>query len=249
MKRNFVGILKNKKYLLFILLMFLNLIIGGVLLKNSFAQNSQKFSNQKPIDVKVKEQNGSPLRIIIQNVDNSNAEFQIVNYTIQNISDKKIRAITFASDKITTVHYSAKFFESGTSLPSDLYIERENIRGHKEIIFSIDYVVFEDNTTWGDDVEKTSEGINGFQIGQKKAFDELTELFSNQNSSQIVDLLQQPTTEITPTTIDSIQTDKWQRGFRTGYKSVFSQLKFAYEKGGIESANLKLLEIKKLLTY
>lgn len=82
----------NKKYFIALsIVMLLNLILGGFLIHNVLAQQTELvIKDQPPVKVEVESQKDSPLLITILNVDNSDDIFQIANYTIQNVSDKPI---------------------------------------------------------------------------------------------------------------------------------------------------------------
>lgn len=217
--------LSKKSYLVaFVCVMIVNVFLGIFLVKNVLAQTSDnKFKNQPPVIAKVVEQKDCPLLVTIMNVDNSNNLFQRVDFTVQNVSGKNIRAYTVLSKRITTTIPTTKLFQVGESKIDALFVERESVKS-PEVFFSIDYVEFEDGSFWGEDTQKESERIEGERAGRKKALEELNKLVKDNDFAKLKSLLEQNITKIYVPMPDSSQPDKWQKGFQSGYKVVISVL-------------------------
>lgn len=246
--------LKNKKYLLlFILVMVLNAVLTVTLLRVSFGQNKEDFSSQQPIKAEVMEQKGSPLRIVIVNVDNSALSHQEIICSLQNIGNKPIRAYTLlgggkGDGKIITRFFATKLFQAGESEINSVPLERRSIKEGETILLSIDYIEFEDGSSWGVDSRGKSKALAGQREGTKAAIKQLKDLIKNQNANganSVTNFLKQDLQEITVAAPDANQSDEWKRGFQLGYKSVISILQ-GIEGQKIEKLTKKLDEMEKI---
>lgn len=247
--------LENRKYLfLFIFIMALNVSLTVVLINVSFGQSQKAdFSSQPPIKVKIAEQKDCPLQITLVNVDNFALTHQTVNFNIQNIANKNVRAITILGDsensgKIVTTSFATKLFQINEMISSDIPIEREMIKENNLLILSIDYVEFEDGSFWGKDSQRKSKEIAGEREGRRAAVRHLKDLIKNQNAdggNGIKTFLKQDIKEISVDVPDTNQPDEWKRGFRGGYKTVISILQRIREQE-IENLTKKLDEMEEL---
>lgn len=212
------------------------------------AQNfDEKLKN--PIDVKVSEQNANPLLVTITNTDNSDSLFQVVNYAVQNTADKAVLAYTVivktkSSGKISTINFNGKLFQPNSFYNEDFGIEWRNLQPADEAVFSIDYVLFEDGSSWGADTEKESERILGSLAGRRIASENMDVLLDNQKTDSAIKIIKGETANDSAQNTDSKQSDRWKAGFQQGYNSVLWQLKSAYEKGGMKAIAVKIEEIK-----
>lgn len=240
---------KTQRYFLaFLAITALNIVLAVFLLRISLGQTAEKqFKDQPPLKVEIATQEGSPLLITLVNVDNSEQEFQTINYAIQNISAKKITAyVILRSDKTGAGSATTLFlnkFEPGRIIKDSLIEERPNIKSESKIL-SVDYVEFSDGTSWGKDFQKQSEHIAGQIDGQRYAIEYIKQLLINQNNNAVSNLLNQQLTEINPLSIDNKKTEKWRRGFLNGYRTILAKLQFVYEKQGINSIPPKLSELE-----
>lgn len=202
----------------------------------------------EPLVVEIKEQTGSPVIITAVSIDISTASYQTVNFVIQNISDKNIKATVLlhgdkaegATGSATSIYLS---FTVGQMMREMVREEGVNTESSSKMFLSIDYVEFEDGSFWGDDSKKMSEHLSGFKEGQKNAAGQIKDLLNDQKA--LSNFLGQETTEIKPPDASVQESDKWRRGYSTGYKSTFRALQSAYEKQGIEALSAKLKEIEK----
>ncbi|HEX8197896.1 MAG TPA: hypothetical protein VF571_17020 [Pyrinomonadaceae bacterium] len=243
---------KNRTYLTaFVFVTVLNVMLAVYLLQISFAQiNENRFKEQPPLKVEVVTQEDSPVRLTVINVDNSQQSFQAVNFSIQNISPKKIRAyVILHNDKSGAGKTSISFLERFTpgQITQDTFSEeRVNIKKDGKLFLSLDYVEFDDGSVWGKDTQKQSEYIAGQNEGQKAAVNKFN-LLIHQNKDAVIEFLRQPETEMDSLVTNNEKTDKWHRGFKNGYRTVLTRLQMAYEKQGQEGVFLKLREIEKII--
>lgn len=247
--------LKSKKYfLLFILVMLINTLLTVSLLRVSFSQTKKDdFSSQRAVKAAVMEQKDSPLRITIVNVDNSPLSYQVIISSLQNVSNKPIRAYTLLGDgskssgKVITSSFTTELLQAGQSVINSFDLERQSIKEGETVLLSIDYVEFEDGSSWGNDNQRKSKALAGEREGRKVAIKQLKDLLKNQNLSSASDItnLLKDLEEITVYVPDVNQSDEWKRGFRLGYKSVVSILQ-GIEGKKIEKLTQKLDEMEKI---
>jgi hypothetical protein len=246
---------KSKKYLIaFVFVMLLNIGLGAFLLNKVLAQKTvNRIKSQPPIEVEVLKQNDSPLQLTIINIDNSNQDYQAINYLAQNNSNKSIRAyVVLSKDKTDTVgaavtrRFFTKLFKANTFDSSWFNENRGSNKLESKLYLLIDYVEFEDGSSWGNDVAKQSEFIAGSRAGWKEAVKQSRELLKSQKTVDLINFLRQEITETNLPFIDPSQTDKWQRGYRSGYQTVISTLRERYEQQGLDSLSTKLEEMEKL---
>jgi hypothetical protein len=243
----------KKTYLLgFVFVMLLNICLTVFLLQNVWGQTSNgNLKNQSPVKVKILEQKDCPLQITVINVDNSALSAQNIVYSLQNISNKPIRAYTLLGDgkndgKVVTNSFVTRLFQPDGYEYDNFFVESE-IAKEGTIFLSIDYVEFEDGSFWGKDREKKSKEIAGEFEGRKAAVKHLKDLIKNQNANGengIKAFLQQDIKEINVDVPNTNQPDEWKRGFRGGYKAVISVLQRIREQE-IENLAKKLDEMEK----
>jgi hypothetical protein len=135
-------------------------------------------------------------------------------------------------------------FVPGQIVQTDFAEAGVNVRGNGKLFLSVDYIEFEDGSSWGNDTQKQSEHIAGDSAGEKNAVKEIRQLLLGQNINAVSELLKKEVSEINPPDIDNKKTEKWRRGFISGYRSILIKLQFAYEKQGMEGISLRLKELE-----
>jgi len=246
-----LNIQKGKKYLVaFIFVMLLNLGLGAFLLHRTLAQTSKSdYRNQPPLVAEASSQKNSPLLITIINVDNSPSSYQTVNYTVQNISGQPIRGYVILGSgkdtgKIVTNFFPVKSFQVDSINQDELNLERSNIQPSDILSLSIDYVEFEDGSSWGIDSQGQSEHIAGGRAGVESATEQLKSLVDKRETASLNALLERDLVDIDVPLPNSVQSEKWRKGFEKGYKGVVYFLK-GQSESGIEKISEKLDEIKR----
>ena len=251
MKIRSLSIQKNRRYLLaFIFVMLMNLSLSIILLRVSFGQTKvADFSNQPDVKVKLLEQKDCPLQITFINVDNSSLSNQTINYSLQNLSNKSIRAYTLIGNakndgKIITVSFTTELFEPNKYEFNNLFLERETIKKNSSATLSVDYIEFEDGSSWGADSQGQSKEIAGEREGRKAAIKELKESIKRQNSTDVLmNLLKQDIKKINVSVPNTKESDQWKKGYRLGYKAVISVLQ---DLDKSEDANLHLKKLDEM---
>lgn len=237
---------KSRTYLMaFVVVTVLNVALAVYLLQISFAQtNENRFKDQPPVKVELTTQSDSPLRITVINVDNSETSSQTVNFTIQNISNKLIKGyVILGSGKIVTHFFPVKSFQPRAFNRDELSLERENIKTDEPFLLSIDYVEFDDGSSWGEDKQRQSDNIAGGRAGVKAATEQLKKIINQREITTLTAFFEIQLADVDVPLPESVQSEKWQSGFRNGYKSIVGFLKGQREKG-VEELSKKLDEIR-----
>lgn len=254
MKRKLLNILKVKRYLiLFLFVMVLNIGATVLLIRNSFGQSAaEKKPDQPPIAAEVIVQDNNPLRISVISIDNSNPDYQLVNYLVENVARNPVRAyVVLGSNKTDEVgtaitrRFATKLFQPGGVENGVINIERKDIKRESKMYLSTDYVEFEDGRSWGSDIAGQSEYVAGSRAGWKDAVKQSDDLLKTQQSSNLIDLLKSETKEITPPEVTPGKSEKWQKGYLSAYRTVISTLREQYEIGGLKAVTEKLNEMTK----
>lgn len=243
----------KKIYLLgigFVMLINIGLVI--FMIQTIFAQTSdERFKDQPPIVAEVAKQSDSPLLITIINIDNSNTDSQLVNYSVQNVNNKSVRAFTVScisksTGKIITRYLTFKLFQPREVDNGQIAIERFNIKSDETLSFSIDYIEFEDGSSWGNNIYKQSEKIAGERAGRQEVISKIKGLISSNNSDGLSTFFEQDLSTIDISKTISDKTDLWRSGFQFGYKSTIFSLQ-RFERQNIKELSAKLNEMEKLL--
>ncbi len=185
------------------------------------------------IHLEVAEQSGSPVQITAIGVrDNPNFEdVQIVEFTIQNISQKKIIAFCPAlwtasyTDKCSTIYHQFDFVP-GKVIQTSLQLNK-NLRSSDKLTLSIDYILFSNLSGWGPDSQKQSEFEAGYYAGEKHAIDQTKQFIKDRNKVDLFVLLRLAQTgEIDeyPLIMTKGRSQKWGEGFKSGYGVALIQL-------------------------
>lgn len=227
---------------------FIGLIIGIGLsfftIHSISAQDfNEDYTGQVPVEVKVISQPDCPFQIKVLNVDNSNSRFQLVNYTLQNVSDKSIRAYVIAGGKTVTSMTTTKFFEPYQVETQQWDEERFNIKLNPTISLSVDYVYFTDGSSWGEDKLQMSKHIKQFYSGMKTALNDLTKALQG-GRMDLMKILDQDSLNIEVPIPQANMDDKSSRGFQTGYKGAIRIL----QKEKNQDDNFILKKIEELKT-
>lgn len=183
-------------------------------------------------------------------------ESQIVDYTLQNVSDKTIRAYTlrefsreFDTD-LGGIASSYKLSGGGMFMPNQL--SNEQMGGSSRTLvgpdypkmkqsskLAIDFIVFTDGSTWGKDLSNSAQHFAGIKAGIKTILESLKK--SNQQGD--IESFIKTLNEMKELTPPDEQSEKWKKGFRIGSNSIKSQLKRAYETRGKKGVEVELQKL------
>ncbi len=211
-------------------------------------------------EVSIYPQTDSPLQIsnVIQRsekaTDDTGREWEklIVNFTLQNVSDKTIRAYTlrefsgaFDTD-LGGVLSSYKLSGAGIFTPNQFSNEQigessstlvtpGSARVRERFKLAVDFIEFTDGSTWGKDLSNSAQQIAGIKTGIKKILESLKEPNRQGGIKAVIKTLNEMK-ELSP---PDEQSATWKRGFRGGANSIKSIIKRAYEAGGNKNAEIE----------
>lgn len=221
-------------------------LVWGRISENTFA-----LASIKTPDINVKKQKDTPLVISATYAD-LNALKPTYGYSLTNVSDKTIRAFTIQGDAFygrLNIKESGATFSHLTSKklllrPNEscqetaggnaTYTEEVN-----EIVLSVDFVEFDDGTTWGVDYYKSKEQLEGQRAGARVALENFRkkletsgfEMFSKEIDKDSIDFALQA---------DTSKSSKWKNGFQSGIGIVRNRLKRAIDNLGYEGVKQEL---------
>ncbi len=217
-------------------------------------------------EVSIYPQPDSPLQIsnVIQrsekSMDNMGREWEklIVNFTLQNVSDKTIRAYTlrefsreFDTD-LGGVMSAYKLSGAGIFKPNQFSNEQIGESSSTLVVpgstqvqenfkLAVDFIEFTDGSTWGKDFSNSAQQLAGVKTGIKMILESLKEANQQGGIEAVIKTLNEMK-ELSP---PDERSATWKRGFRVGANSIKSRIKRAYEtegKKGAETALQKSLD-------
>lgn len=180
-------------------------------------------------------------------------ENQTVDFTLQNVSSKTIRAYTFRQfsgefdTDLGSVMSAYKLSAEGIFKPNQ--VSNEQIGGSSFTLIdpdspqikessklAVDFIEFTDGSTWGKDLSNSAQQLAGIKTGIKMTLDSLK--VSKQQGS--IELVIKTLNEMKEPSPPDEQSEKWKRGFGIGAKTMKSIIKRAFETGGNKGAEIEL---------
>ena len=194
-----------------------------------------------PLTVAVPMQEGNPVRINITRVDSSAGLYHLIDYSLQNVSERKV--VTYVvKTGLGGTHTIFGTIEPGRIVASSDREEDVNLRDNRTIVYEIDFILFSDGTSWGPNAGKGSDRVYGFFEGRNAALVLARQLLKELKPEMLFPRL---TVEMTKTASDLGQ-EKDQRGsgYATGYRSTFSDLHRKFEGLGPDGFEKRLAELE-----
>jgi hypothetical protein len=230
-----------------VILILLSISLLTLIRSSAFGQ-SANFGKQTPIVVDAMNQPDSPLIITLVGVNNTAERVQAINFTLQNTNLKKIKNYSILlSYRPNSLRSGLYTFQSaiapGQVIERSVSEARVNIDEEKTALLSVDYVVFEDGSSWGEDSKKESKFLSSFEEGQKKALSEVKDLINKSDKAALSKLLLREDFETDIPTTGVNTPDNQRIGFSSGYKSVLVALQTIYRNQGIDAVLLKFEEV------
>ena len=190
--------------------------------------------------VSVADQLDAPLTIFVEGYDPSGSSSLQIRYRVQNVNTKAIRAYTILEKvewgkggttgaSIVNLAAETKFLR-----PTQSRVETCGLSGQDgpvtRLTLSVDYVEFDDGTTWGTDTRRSADYLAGQREGRAATFKKVKEVRERNGESAVEELLKKKDAEVAaPPTARSAE---WEYGFRVGHNSALHQLSTAHLKGG-----------------
>ncbi len=211
-------------------------------------------------EVSVYPQPDSPLQILNvvpssrKSTDDTGRTWEtlIVDFTLQNVGDKTIRAYTlrefggYFDTDLGGVIFSYKLSAEGILKPNQSSNEQIGagisnlvVSGSTEVKenfkLAIDFIEFTDGSTWGKDLSNSAQQLAGLKTGIKTVLESLKE--SNQRGG--IEAVIKTLNEMKELSPPDEQSEKWKRGFRSGSNTMKSIIKRAYETAGKKGAEIE----------
>jgi hypothetical protein len=177
------------------------------------------------------------------------------SYSLENVSNKTIRIFSIREnqgEEIPFIAASSLFNadnNSGLFQPNQI---RTSVTGGnftdpdipQRIIVGVDFVEFNDGSTWGEDATRTKESLSGSRAGAKVYLEYLQRVKRERGIHAVIKTVNQPITEalkvenaLIP---NSNQNGRWTLGFRDGMSKTKQRIKKAFESNGIKAAEAEL---------
>jgi hypothetical protein len=229
--------------------MFFKLSALGVLSGCIWFFGGRALTQTPPPQLTIEQQPESPLVVTPTSTDFTDPYRPKYRYQITNTSDKTVRAyairreISFGADQPKQIGVMFAHMPSLSLLlrPNQFkQTEQDDAvlsNPAKEIILSVDFVEFDDGTTWGDDSFMSSDRLAGQRAGGKEAIRRFKEIFRTGGLDALTTIIDKSDT-VLPENQTNSQT--WQEGFREGVGITRHRLKEAKKKGGLAAVQTEL---------
>jgi hypothetical protein len=216
-----------------------------------FAASTPMKQGQQPKDggtaphVAARLQPESPLRITVLSVEADEPLKPSIKLLLTNIGEQSIQAYTIRHDEATAGTKSSGVIVTNAASPESMFqpgqmkTEVINNIGYsqplKKLVVAIDYVEFQDGTSWGEDTYKSKQRLAGNRAGAQAALDRLNSLAKKRGSRAVVEELNN--FEVLP---PSDQTEEWVQGYETGVKAIRERIRHSYQWNGLDSISDEL---------
>jgi hypothetical protein len=192
--------------------------------------------------VTVKKQEDSPLTLKITSITPSDPKSPTFSYEVTNTSSKVIKAYAIRNDATvgsgtssgvakTYLHDASAFLYPGSRrLESSSAV---TYAGEvKKVALSVDYVEFEDGTTWGGDSFKISENFAGQRAGYRAFIEKVREVYRAKGQAALLSALESDVVDLYP---QSDKSQRWKDGFNNGLKIAHLRLKYVKKNNGVSA--------------
>jgi hypothetical protein len=227
------------------------MMLTGFYAASRISNHAQETQSKRRIPiVTVQTQLDSPLRISTTEVTSTDPLTPGFNFTITNTSNRLIRAYAIRHDTSSDLGEnsgSGLMFFHLSSIESLLKPSQAIQETHpasatysqpvKTIILSIDFVEFDDGSTWGADTFKSADRLAGQRAGGHAAINKLRSILRAGGPAAVVRAM---TTEEANASPQSGGSKEWQDGFQAGFGIVRNRLQRAQNKGGLAAVAAEL---------
>ncbi len=168
----------------------------------------------------------------------------VVEFSSQNVSDKSIRAYTIRqfngefsnNNGMTSFSYpaTATFFKPYQIRSEDIG-ESGLQKIPENIKIAVDFVEFADGSTWGQDISKSAQRLEGLRAGAEASLEYLKNTNKQNGIEAVIKSLDE--IKVAPT---ETQNDIWKSGFKTGINIIKIRIKRVYETHGNNGVEIEL---------
>ena len=218
--------------------------IYGFLLMAAMAMVSGAQTAAPPAQFVFANDAGIPLEMKSMEFDSTDPKHPVIKLTVQNVSQKTILAGVFnrvvpgASHSVTATHWGITFTPGQTRQLRISPGGRAEGAGSGAI--RVDFVLFEDGTSWGEDKLGESERIRGYYEGKKAAAAEIKALVDANNVVKLEEIFATDYRKTPPPIVNGKENLKRHRGLTSGYASGMAMLARDYKQRGIEGVKWRL---------
>lgn len=194
-----------------------------------------------PAGMRVAERADAPVTVTLNGVQMVSRDQAALNYSVTNLSRNNIRALVIVGPT-AMIKYSAilgaplrpgaaEAFNAGSLLT-------KKVRNPYEI--AVDFVLFDDGTTWGPNSTGDGDQLIGVYDGQKAAYTDAIRFTEAANERDVMAWLHSEDIARNPPGIGRILNKKWRAGYLYGYTEAHELFKRDYERRGLFSIGLRL---------
>lgn len=176
------------------------------------------------------ESEGAPLRIVNTFVEVRGQDGIVIRVMLQNQSAKKIRALAVTAD--TRTQFLNLSGAASVLLPTQIRIVDISyvLEGlPKRVSVFVDFVEFDDGTTWGTDISNSKDRLTGQRAGAKAERLRLRNLFKSKGRVTLEEIQGEDHQSPPPTTVGRSET--WLEGYRGGVSSMRHRIRQALLAG------------------
>lgn len=229
----------NVKFAIPFVLLGLSLIATG---HNDVRTGRSAKPRQAP-EVAVRRQANAPLQIVSVKSESTTLTTPLLELTIVNRSTKSITAYAIRYDVVTGLSTSnglersvaasrASILPSGQSTKIDVGAGQTYPDGINKILVFVDFVEFEDGSTWGPDTHRSAERLAGQRAGAHATARHLRNILTADGPGAVLQ-------EINANTLDVPQpddrSDQWAEGFKIGIAYIQARVRQSYKDGGVSA--------------
>lgn len=198
----------------------------------------------KPPEVSVVQQNDSPLRLLNSFVESDAGRF-ILRTAAQNQSARRIRAYAIAAS--AGIHSSVNFVNISSAInvwqPTqvktiDFVYGEEDAVGL--VTLSVDFVEFDDGTTWGRDMYNSRDMLTGWREGAKDERKRLRALLKSNGAPAVFDAVREEVPDDIGAESAGKHSQSWLVGYGSGVASVRYHLRQNLHAGDAAGAEKEL---------
>ena|SRR2546423_1521466 len=182
--------------------------------------------------VSIAPQDDAPLRIINTFIESEPGLLRL-RVMAQNQSRKRIRAYAIVADGGAGSRVDFANLTSPTSIfqPTQIqtfdiaYSENQVNGPPNSVRLSVDFVEFDDGSTWGLDVHKSRDTLAGQREGAKAEKKRLRELLKSKGPSAVFDAIRAEVTDDPEVATTTKHSEEWLQGYRNGIGAIRHRLR------------------------
>ncbi len=210
-----------------------------------------KFVEDKKINLEIASQSDSPILISGTYIDQLGDLRQILRYSWQNNSTKSIRSATVALSDRSGGHQSSTGFvvsvAPGKVAESGAYPEGADFS--KGVKIKVDFVLFTDGTSWGEDINGESATNFGYETGLKDSVSIVREALRTGRTKDLATLLSKQLSDADIVSLTGNEDSKWRTGYRFGFNLTVSKLQIEEKQHGRTGMEKTLTELENSITH